>query len=32
MGMLWFKESVSVPKILSIVLIIAGIIGLELFD
>jgi small multidrug resistance pump len=32
MGMLWFKESVSAPKILSIVLIIAGIIGLELFD
>jgi len=32
LGMLWFKESVSMPKIVSILLIIAGIVGLELFD
>ncbi len=32
MGMVWFNESASIPKVLSIVLIIAGIIGLELFD
>ena len=32
MGMIWFKESVSLPKIVSIVLIIAGIVGLEFFE
>ncbi|GBL34535.1 uncharacterized membrane protein YvaE [Filimonas sp.] len=31
-GILFLNESVSFPKILSIVLIIAGIVGLELFD
>jgi small multidrug resistance pump len=31
-GMVWFKEPVSITKIVSIVLIIAGIIGLELYD
>ena len=31
-GMIFFKESVSIAKILSIALIILGILGLELFD
>lgn len=31
-GIIWFKEPVSLIKIVSIVLIIAGIVGLELFD
>ena len=31
-GILWFKEPVSVTKIVSIVLIVLGIVGLELFD
>jgi small multidrug resistance pump len=31
-GMVWFKEPVSLTKILSILFIIAGIFGLELFD
>jgi len=31
-GMIWFKEPVSLVKIISILLIIAGIAGLELFD
>jgi small multidrug resistance pump len=31
-GILWFKEPVSVIKIVSIALIIAGIVGLEMFD
>jgi small multidrug resistance pump len=31
-GILWFKEPVSVIKIISIALIIVGIIGLEMFD
>jgi small multidrug resistance pump len=31
-GIIWFKESVSLIKILSILLIILGILGLELFD
>lgn len=31
-GMIWFKEPVSVAKIVSISLIILGILGLELFD
>ncbi len=31
-GIVWFKEPVSTMKILSIVLIIIGILGLELFD
>lgn len=31
-GIIWFKEPVSVVKIVSISLIILGILGLELFD
>ena len=31
-GIVWFKETVSVMKIISIALIIIGIIGLEMFD
>ncbi len=31
-GIIWFKEPVSVIKVISIALIIAGIIGLEMFD
>jgi len=31
-GIVWFHDSVSVPKVASLVLIILGIIGLELFD
>jgi len=31
-GILWFKEPVSVIKVVSIALIIVGIIGLEMFD
>ncbi len=31
-GIIWFKEPVSLVKIVSIILIIIGIIGLELFD
>ena len=31
-GVVWFKEPVTVIKILSILLIIGGILGLELFD
>jgi len=31
-GIIWFKEPVSVAKIISISLIILGILGLELFD
>ncbi len=31
-GIVWFKEPVSVIKIVSIALIIVGIIGLEMFD
>ena len=31
-GIVWFKETVSVMKIISIALIILGIIGLEMFD
>jgi small multidrug resistance pump len=31
-GIIWFKESVSVTKIVSIVFIVLGIVGLELFD
>ena len=31
-GIIWFKEPVSVIKVVSIALIIAGIIGLEMFD
>jgi small multidrug resistance pump len=31
-GIIWFKEPVSVIKVVSITLIIAGIIGLEMFD
>jgi small multidrug resistance pump len=31
-GIIWFKETVSVMKIISIALIIIGIIGLEMFD
>ena len=31
-GMMFFKEPVSLPKIISISLIILGILGLELFD
>jgi len=31
-GIIWFKEPVSVIKIISIALIIVGIIGLEMFD
>lgn len=31
-GMIWFKEPVSPAKIISILLIIIGILGLELFD
>src|ERR1035437_9998494 len=31
-GIVWFKEPVSVAKIVSILLIILGILGLELFD
>jgi len=31
-GIIWFKEPISVVKIISILLIIVGIIGLELFD
>ena len=32
MGMLWFHEPVTLAKVLSILLIIAGIVGLELYD
>ncbi len=32
LGMLFFKEPVSLPKIISLAFIIIGIIGLELFD
>jgi small multidrug resistance pump len=31
-GIVWFKEPVSVIKVVSIALIIVGIIGLEMFD
>lgn len=31
-GMFWFRESISFIKILSILFIILGIVGLELFD
>jgi len=31
-GIVWFKETISVVKIISISLIIIGIIGLEMFD
>ena len=31
-GMIWFKEPVSFTKIVSILFIIAGIIGLEIFE
>ena len=31
-GMIWFKESISLVKIISVALIIIGIIGIELFD
>jgi small multidrug resistance pump len=31
-GIIWFKEPVSIIKIVSIILIIIGIVGLELFD
>ena len=31
-GIIWFKEPISVIKVLSILLIITGILGLELFD
>ena len=31
-GVIWFKEPVSLIKVISILLIIAGICGLELFD
>ena len=31
-GILWFKEPVSIMKVVSILLIIAGIIGLEIFE
>jgi len=31
-GMLWFKEPVSTVKIISILFIIAGILGLELYE
>ncbi len=31
-GMIWFKEPVSFTKIVSVLFIIAGIFGLELFD
>ncbi len=31
-GMIWFKEPVSSTKIISILFIIAGILGLELYD
>jgi small multidrug resistance pump len=31
-GIFWFKEHVSIVKVVSILLIILGIIGLELFD
>jgi len=31
-GILWFKEPVSIMKVISILLIIAGIIGLEIFE
>ena len=31
-GIIWFKEPVSVTKIVSIVFIVLGIVGLELFD
>lgn len=30
-GFIWFEEPVTIPKIISILLIIAGILGLELF-
>ena len=32
LGIVWFNEPVSVMKVISILLIIAGIIGLEMFD
>jgi small multidrug resistance pump len=31
-GIVWFKEPVSITKVISILFIIAGIFGLELFD
>jgi small multidrug resistance pump len=31
-GIVWFHDSVSIPKVASLVLIILGIVGLELFD
>ena len=31
-GMYWFKEPVTTIKVISILLIVAGILGLELFD
>ena len=31
-GIVWFKETISAVKIISIALIIIGIIGLEMFD
>jgi small multidrug resistance pump len=30
-GVIWFHEPVSIPKVISILLIVAGILGLELF-
>ncbi len=32
LGIIWFNEPVTVMKVISILLIIAGIIGLEMFD
>ena len=32
MGMIWFGESVSIARVASLLLIVAGIVGLELFD
>lgn len=31
-GIIWFKEPITVPKVISILFIILGILGLELFD
>jgi small multidrug resistance pump len=31
-GLIWFKEPISVVKVVSILLIVLGILGLELFD